>query len=270
MRRVLLLCVALMLLAGPGWAQGSIQYHPPQLVTSTGGFLAPGSIELKSGDAIYLYNTADRVTDYERVKLSWEANVFTVATQKGGTGADRGVTISSLGALTLRQNGGGGIATAGGGIYPVVNDSYMGTTSYGWSNIFILRSIQGSKSKSLTDAAAAVAYATIAVPTNAQIAGELIWTAASSAAAVRFVANGSIRFWGTDEGGTPVCGINKIGTDGEGHSSGAATLVCTWTNVVATTNCALSVTCTNSTAGVDPVTINARLDMPTAATVTFN
>jgi len=129
--------------------------------------------------------------------------------------------------------------------------------------------VAGSVSKSLTDAAAATSFATVAVPTNGHVSGELGWYAKSLSGADQLVANGRIRWWGTDTAGTPVCGINKIGTDGEGHSGGANTLVCTWTNVVATTNCALSVTCTNDLAAAQAITLYGRLDTQTALTVVF-
>jgi len=126
-----------------------------------------------------------------------------------------------------------------------------------------------NNAKSLTDAAAATPYAVVAVATNGWIAGELEWTATSVSGADQLVANGAIRYWGTDTAGTPVCGINKIGTDGEGHSGGANTLVCTWTNVVSTTNCALSVTCTNDLAGSQAITLYGVPRSQIAQTVTY-
>lgn len=136
----------------------------------------------------------------------------------------------------------------------------------GSGNSFILT---GGVSQSLTDAAAAVPSVTVAVPTNGWIAGELMWHATSVSGADQLVANGTQRFWGSDTAGTPVCGINKIGTDGEGHSGGANTLVCTWTNVVSTTNCALSVTCTNDLAAVQAITLYRRVASSANPTMTF-
>lgn len=123
--------------------------------------------------------------------------------------------------------------------------------------------------KALTDAAAATSFATIAVPTNGHIGGELVWMATSLSGADQLVANGSIRIWGTDTAGTPVCGINKIGTDGEGHSGGANTLVCTWTSVVSTTNCAVSVTCTNNLAGTQAISLTGVPTMQRPAAIVY-
>lgn len=128
---------------------------------------------------------------------------------------------------------------------------------------------QTTVSKSLTDAAAATSFMTVAVPTNGHIGGELVWMATSLSGVDQLVANGSIRFWGTDTAGTPVCGINAIGTPGEGHSGGANTLVCTWTNVVSTTNCAVSVTCTNDLAGAQAITLTGTPTMQRPAALLF-
>ena len=84
------------------------------------------------------------------------------------------------------------------------------------------------------------------------------------------MANGSQRWWATDTAGTPVCGLNKIGTDGEGHSGGANTLVCTWTNVQATTNCVLKVTCTNDLAGTQAISLTRSITTQLATTITYN
>jgi hypothetical protein len=129
--------------------------------------------------------------------------------------------------------------------------------------------VQGAKAKSLTDAAAATPFMTVAVATNGWIGGELGWTGTSVSGADQLVAKGRVRFWGATTGTTPVCGINVIGTDGEGHSGGANTLVCTWTNVVASKTCALSVTCTNNLAGTQAITMWGRPDMEIVSTLAF-
>lgn len=154
---------------------------------------------------------------------------------------------------------------------PTVTDtSALGTSSLLFTNLFRSQSIQGSKSQILTDAGAAVASVTVAIPTNGHIAGTIGWTAKSLSGTDQLVAVGDQRWWGTDTAGTPVCGINKIGTDGEGHSGGANTLVCTWTNVVATTNCVLSVTCTNDLAAAQAITLYRSVTTQIPATLTFN
>lgn len=153
---------------------------------------------------------------------------------------------------------------------PRITDTYnIGDASLLVKDAYLVRSIQGGKAKSLTDAAAATPFVTAAVATNGWVGGELGWTATSVSGADQLVANGSVRWWGATTSTTPVCGINKIGTDGEGHSGGANTLVCTWTNVVAAQTCALSVTCTNDLAGTQAITLTGRANMPTTATLVF-
>lgn len=133
----------------------------------------------------------------------------------------------------------------------------------------LLQTTASGPAKALTDAGGAVAYAVVAVPTNGHIGGELVWMASSLSGADQLVANGSVRFWGTDTAGTPVCGINKIGTDGEGHSGGANTLICTWTNVVSATNCALSVTCTNNLAAAQAISLTGTPTLQRSAAISF-
>jgi len=154
---------------------------------------------------------------------------------------------------------------------PKIADTFaLGSSSFPFTDAYVARSIQGGEVQALTDAAAAVASVTIAIPTNGQRAGELGWTATSFSGADQLVANGSQRWWASDTAGTPVCGINKIGTDGEGHSGGANTLVCTWTNVRATTNCVLSVTCTNDLAATQAISLTRRVSTQLATTLTYN
>jgi len=153
---------------------------------------------------------------------------------------------------------------------PSTDDTnYTGDFSRRLAGVRVNRTVEGSKSIALTDGAAATSFVRVAVATNGWHGGELIWTATSVSGSDQLVANGSIRYWGTATAGTPVCGINKVGTDGEGHSGGANTLVCTWTSVVSTTNCALSVTCTNDLASAQAITLYGRVDQPTIVGLSF-
>lgn len=126
-----------------------------------------------------------------------------------------------------------------------------------------------STAQALTDAAGAVASVTIPIATNGWAAGELSFTATSLSGSDQLVANGGRRWWASDTAGTPVCGINTIGTDGEGHSGGANTLICTWTNVRATTNCVLSVTCTNNLASTQAINLYRKVQLEKPNVVTF-
>ena len=68
----------------------------------------------------------------------------------------------------------------------------IGTTSgEAFSFVYVKRAMQGSVAKALTDAAAATAFATVAVPTNGWAGGELIWTATSLSGADRLTTQGN-------------------------------------------------------------------------------
>lgn len=131
-----------------------------------------------------------------------------------------------------------------------------------------LRSVQGSVSKTLTDAAAAVSFVRIAVPTNANMGGKLIYTATSTDGG-----NGSLtstaeyNFSGADDDGTVTCGISAQLGVATAYAR-ANTLVCTVTTATSTTNCDLQATCTDNKAAAQTVTLRWRLDMPIPATVT--
>lgn len=56
-----------------------------------------GYTSLPSGQALHLYNTADEETNYERLELKVASNVFTLATEKGGTGTGRTLAFTVAG-----------------------------------------------------------------------------------------------------------------------------------------------------------------------------
>lgn len=47
---------------------------------------------------IALYNTSDQTTDYERVRAYWSGNIYTITTEKGGTGTNRTLRLGTIGA----------------------------------------------------------------------------------------------------------------------------------------------------------------------------
>lgn len=50
------------------------------------------------------YNTADQTTNYERALASWVSNVFTIATQKGGSGTARAMELKTASGTNLKLN----------------------------------------------------------------------------------------------------------------------------------------------------------------------
>ncbi|MGY3214567.1 hypothetical protein [Mucilaginibacter sp. HD30] len=125
------------------------------------------------------YNTADQTTNYERVRQYWNSNVFTIASEAGGTGTrrsvailqgvaqNRGITISgggTTGSTTVDDNnitGGSALGTIGTfkntsgfsngiAIIPTVNE----TSTAGYRGLWIspYEQATGSGSKYLIDA----------------------------------------------------------------------------------------------------------------------
>jgi len=145
----------------------------------------------------------------------------------------------------------------------------LGYTTLTWQGLYATRFVQGSKSKTLVDAAAAASFARIAVPTNGYIGGRVIWTVNSTDGVDRLTSTGESWFAGSDKAGTPLCttpltaGMTPITS-----YQRANTLVCTLSAAVSGTNCDLQVTCTDNKAGDQTPIFEWRLDMPSIATVT--
>lgn len=64
--------------------------------------LATGHMIVATGESIDLYNTADEVTDYERLRLYWTANHAYLTLQAGGAGSGRNLSILSTNDLILQ------------------------------------------------------------------------------------------------------------------------------------------------------------------------
>lgn len=187
----------------------------------------------------------------------------------GPTSVD-GIYFPGVDQINISMSGNARWTFNGLSFLPIVSDTNVfGGPGTQLSAMYVSRAISGGRSKSLTDGAVAVTFMSAAIATNGWYAGELGWTATSVSGANQLIANGRVRYWATDTAGTPVCGINKIGTDGEGHSGGVNTLVCTLTNTVVTTNCAVQVTCTNDTAAAQAITFYGRNDSQLTTTLTF-
>jgi hypothetical protein len=79
------------------------------------------ALTLATGSAAAFYNTADQTTNYERLVMSWSSNVFTIQSEKGGTGTLRGLKLaSSIGNSILLQNDASNVHTtqvSSGGVY---------------------------------------------------------------------------------------------------------------------------------------------------------
>lgn len=56
-------------------------------------------IDNTATDGIVFYNTADQVTNFERVRMRWSGNTFTIGSLAGGTGTARFINIGNADAL---------------------------------------------------------------------------------------------------------------------------------------------------------------------------
>jgi hypothetical protein len=213
-----------------------------------------------NAQAFNIYNTYTDASNYERTTFAWSGNQFYVQVQAAGTGTLR----------TMNLGGGGKNwkIDSSGSFYPGNNDEgSIGTTSLQVQNLYVSRSIQGSKSKALTDGAAAASVVRIAVATNSYIGGKIIWTATSTDGTDQLATSGEQFFSGVDKAGTVTCGTGSAIGTATAYTT-AATLVCTVSVATSTTNCDIQATCTNDTAGTQAIAFNYRLDMPLTATVT--
>lgn len=129
-----------------------------------------------------------------------------------------------------------------------------------------LPALSGCTTKALTDAAAAVSFARVAVATNGYMAGEFEWTATSTDAADQIVTFGKQPIVGVDKAGTVTCATSAQYATTTATTN-ANTLVCTVTVVTSTTNCDGQVTCTNNTAGDQAINFCWRFEQPIATTV---
>lgn len=239
-----------------------LNYSTPTISFNGDTFItrdAANTLALRNGtnaQAFNIYNTYTDASNYERGALYWNSNVLTLASQALGTGGARNIRIDSsndniiLDTITADASDGRDIGSA------VL-----------WRNLYLSRSIQGSKSKSLTDAGAAVSIWRIAVPTNGYAGGKVIFTANSTDGTDRLTTTGEVTFAGADTAGTVTCGIGTPYGIATAYRR-ANTLLCTFTAVTSTTNCDIQVTCTDNLAGAQTMAIESRLDMPTPNTVT--
>jgi lysophospholipase L1-like esterase len=64
-----------------------------------------GTVFLGQGVNLETYNTVDQTTNYERLRLSWSGNVALIASQAGGTGVARTISIGGSFPLTIGATG---------------------------------------------------------------------------------------------------------------------------------------------------------------------
>lgn len=286
MRRGLMVLL-LLGLAGLSPAQDYIRYYPPGGVTTTpsgSGFFASGvslgntsaspyanlfgdaanTLALRNGtnaQTFCLYGTYTDASNYERVCLSYDGSgYFRLQSSAAGTGAARGLML----------HGAGNIVTVGSTVFtPLLSDqTALGKSAVAFKEAFVARSIQGSKTKALTEASA-TAVTQIAVPQTAgsNFADATIqWAVYASDGTDSQVRKGSTYLAAVNKAGTETCTVGDIGTTQVAVSAG--TLTCTTSCITGLTDVVqFALNCTSS---LTQTTLNAlaRLDMMQPNTVT--
>ena len=260
MRKVLALALLALAPCGTAAAQSIGQ---PLIMTTPASFLGTGTAGLYAmpgtATALQFYRVGNvGSTDYERATVGWSGTTFSIITAAGGTGTAR--------TMSLELPSGGWVLTPD--FRPGSNDALsLGSAAQNTAYVFVARAVQGSKSKALTDAAAAASFVRIAVPTNGFAAGRVIYTATSTDGTNILVSQGSCEFAAADTGGTVTAGAPACDTPATAYKR-ANTLTCTISGAVSTTNYDLQATCTDNLAGNQTVTLYYRLDMPQTNTVT--
>lgn len=73
---------------------GNVKLAGSQTITGTKSFAATSEYNV-TANGIHFYNTADKTTNFESCRIRWNANIFTIDTQQGGTGVRRGLHLDA-------------------------------------------------------------------------------------------------------------------------------------------------------------------------------
>lgn len=216
-----------------------------------------------------IYNTYTDASNYERGAIFWTANQFKIDTQAAGTGTTtRSLVLSSGNDVSFTPTSGNTYFYSNAVLTPT-DSRDIGNASILAKSLYLTRSIQGSKSKALTESSA-TSFTQVAVPQTAganYAAGEVIYTVYATDGTDSQTLQGRVAFSAVNKAGTETCSIGVAYTEVLAVST-ASTLTCTHTCVTGLTdavqiasNCVSSLTQTT-------FTIESRLDMPRPNTVT--
>lgn len=260
MRRLLL--IALLLTPGLAFGQdiGTIRYQGPGVsgLTSTSSAIT-STVPLLLPDGT-VGAPALAFSGLTTMGLFRNSNDFNVAIG--------GATVLRVGGASLTIDVGTPEYQFDSSRFYVTNDTLsLGLGTFAWKEFYVLRSIQGSKSKALTEGAATT-MVTVAVPQTAGsnfAAGEFKYTVYASDGTDSQALNGVAKFSAVNKAGTETCTLEDDQITDEAASAG--TLACTVTCVVGLTDVVgLALDCTSS---LTQTTLNGlyRLDMQQVNTV---
>jgi hypothetical protein len=207
-----------------------------------------------------IYNTYTDVNNYERLQISYpDATTVQIATISAGSGSPQNLRLGS-------ENGLIELASTTANFYPITTDSaVLGGASNLWKTVYIARSIEGSKSKALTEAD--TTFVTIALPQTAgsnYCGGECIYTVYAADATDFQSISGVLKFAAINKAGAETVTYADVQTTAAvstGTLTAALSAVAGADTIVLKVNPASSLTQTT-------LTIQYRLDMPQPNTVT--
>lgn len=75
--------------------------NPTGALAVDGKLTTSGGVETPQGAVVANYNTSDAVTNYERVRQYWNANIFLLSAENGGTGTLRPIRVQGHGYLQV-------------------------------------------------------------------------------------------------------------------------------------------------------------------------
>ncbi len=210
-----------------------------------------------------VYNFCDGAacaTGYERLALFVDVNGFHLSTQTAGTGSAKNLVLFPASGDTKSR----------GHLSAYTADTYDLGSAASWRNEYLTRSIQGSKSKALTDNTA-TAFVRVAIPqtiaTNYK-GGQVIYEIYCDDDTNQASQSGTVKFACHNLAGTEACGFGTPDgvTLGDGTASLAAPVFDANSAVADTIDLRVQSDCTGITPNTH--TIEYRLDMPTTATIT--
>lgn len=232
--------------------------------TTTLEYEAANTWGIKNGanpQTINLYGTTDGAGNYERLRIGMAADHVELYGEQGGTGGEVYIAMKPQGASIawIFQND---------YVYPSSTDAgFLGSPSYPVRSLYNARSIQGSKSKALTDATA-TAFVRLSVADDDYEGCHVIYTA--------YAEDTATDARQTRTGGVYVAITNNSGTEAAVFSTGdsavsvtAGTFTCTFDGNSASANTIdLRASCDTSLAATTTLTFEYRLDCPSTVTVT--
>jgi hypothetical protein len=218
----------------------------------------------------YSYTDA---SNYHRGVLKTSSTGIEIAAETAGSGADNlDITLTPAGGGSTKLVGfssvpAGSSIYISGGFYAGQDGIELGEPIYPFSRVFVNRALTGSKSKALTDGAAAAAFVRIAVPQTVgsnYAGGDVIWTAfAADATPHTQSLSGRLTFTAINNAGTEVCVVDPTAAVSAPNANSSGTLVCTFScasNAADTID--LMATCDTSLGTPTALSLLYRLDMP--------